>query len=273
MNGAETAAREDAELELLMVGVPLYSDTHGGVGWSTVGLLRLGPRVVLLDAGGPGSRLVLLERLADRGVRPRDVTDVLLTHLHWDHVYNVTLFPEATVHVGARELAWAAAAGPGPSHVAELHAAFVAALGPRLRTLEAGDEALPGVRALDLSGHTPGHLGFLLELGPTRSVFVGDAVKNRVEYLSGSFRDSADHEASRAALGRLVNLSRTGPLRLLFGHDDPILIQAGRVVADPFPLTSPPVPTVSVLDPVDRRWHSIVLQAAPTAASTERSLP
>ncbi|NWJ08719.1 MBLC1 protein, partial [Crypturellus undulatus] len=54
-----------------------------------------GPRVTaLVDTGGPWGRQRLLELLAAQGLRPGDVTHVLCTHGHSDHVGNLNLFPE-----------------------------------------------------------------------------------------------------------------------------------------------------------------------------------
>ncbi|XP_075597661.1 metallo-beta-lactamase domain-containing protein 1, partial [Balearica regulorum gibbericeps] len=59
-----------------------------------------GPVTALVDTGGPWDRERLLRGLSERGVSPRDVTHVVCTHGHSDHVGNVNLFPEATLVVG-----------------------------------------------------------------------------------------------------------------------------------------------------------------------------
>ncbi|KAJ6654880.1 hypothetical protein lerEdw1_006351 [Lerista edwardsae] len=65
----------------------------------TVSLVR-GPRLTLVDTGGPWGRERLLARLAELGVAPRDVRHVVCTHGHSDHVGNLNLFPEAELIVG-----------------------------------------------------------------------------------------------------------------------------------------------------------------------------
>ncbi|MCH3779592.1 MBL fold metallo-hydrolase, partial [Campylobacter coli] len=55
------------------------------------------------------------------GVAPADITDVVLTHAHYDHAVNFTLFPNATIWIGARELQWAAAQPPGFNPLPELY--------------------------------------------------------------------------------------------------------------------------------------------------------
>lgn len=65
---------------------------------STVTLLRDGDAVVIVDPGMVADRALILDPLADLGVRPEDVTDVVLSHHHPDHTLNVALFPQARVH-------------------------------------------------------------------------------------------------------------------------------------------------------------------------------
>jgi glyoxylase-like metal-dependent hydrolase (beta-lactamase superfamily II) len=65
---------------------------------STVGLVRDGDAVIVVDPGlvpGPGA---ILEPLAELGVRPEDVTDVVFSHHHPDHTLNAALFPGARFH-------------------------------------------------------------------------------------------------------------------------------------------------------------------------------
>ena len=50
----------------------------------------------------------LIEKLKERGLEPKDVTDLLLTHAHYDHILNWTTFQHARIVIGAHELAWAA---------------------------------------------------------------------------------------------------------------------------------------------------------------------
>jgi glyoxylase-like metal-dependent hydrolase (beta-lactamase superfamily II) len=65
---------------------------------STVGLVRDGDLVLVVDPGFVPSRAGLLDRLADLGVAPGDVTDIVISHHHPDHTVNIALFPEARVH-------------------------------------------------------------------------------------------------------------------------------------------------------------------------------
>uniref|UniRef100_A0A8C3SLL4 Metallo-beta-lactamase domain-containing protein 1 n=1 Tax=Chelydra serpentina TaxID=8475 RepID=A0A8C3SLL4_CHESE len=65
----------------------------------TVTLVQ-GPRLTLVDTGGPWGRERLLGLLAAQGVAPGDVSHVVCTHGHSDHAGNLNLFPGATLLVG-----------------------------------------------------------------------------------------------------------------------------------------------------------------------------
>ena len=106
----------------LVQGFPGKATVHGGLGWSGVTLLRGDGRTMLVDCGGFGVRAPLARALADHGVAPRDVTDVLLTHVHYDHAVNALLFGRAALWIGAADLEWACAREPGFDPVPELYA-------------------------------------------------------------------------------------------------------------------------------------------------------
>src|SRR5512135_2345385 len=95
----------DYDLDIIVQGFPGKSVCHGGLGWSTVALIRGQGRVMLVDAGSFGMRRIIIERLAKRGLKPADVTDLLLSHSHHDHAVNWTLFRHARIVIGAQELA------------------------------------------------------------------------------------------------------------------------------------------------------------------------
>jgi glyoxylase-like metal-dependent hydrolase (beta-lactamase superfamily II) len=86
-----------AEIQILCEGYVHEGDDELRVG-STVGFVRDGEALVVIDPGmvpGPAS---ILDPLARHGVAPDDVTDVVLSHHHPDHTLNVALFPNARVH-------------------------------------------------------------------------------------------------------------------------------------------------------------------------------
>jgi N-acyl homoserine lactone hydrolase len=98
---------DDYEIDIVVQGFPGKSVCHGGLGWSTVVLLRAHGRLALIDTGNMSMRTMLIKRFADRGVKPADITDLLLTHSHHDHSANWTMFPKARIVIGA-PMSWPA---------------------------------------------------------------------------------------------------------------------------------------------------------------------
>ena len=221
------------DVDVLIQGFPGRAICHGGLGWSTITLLRGQGRVVLVDVGAFGVRKPLARQLAARGVRPEDVTDVVLTHAHYDHAVNFTLFPEATVWIGDAELAWAAAAPPGFNPLPELyvrelsHSQRVKRLTP---SMTPGDDFLPGMRAIAAPGHTPGHLIFMLAGRDGPVLFTGDAAKNRAELVSRQVADSEDMAESLHSIDTIWACWKASAGTVLIpGHDLPMRLDAHGV--------------------------------------------
>ncbi len=215
----------------LTVGFPGKTATHGGLGWASVGLLRDDEHTILVDTGPPQYTALLKERLAALGLSPQDVTHILTTHLHWDHISNFTMFGNATVVVGRDELEWARTQPPGTFLVPDVHVARLVAMSERVLRVAEGEEFLPGVAAHLTPGHTPAHLAFSVEVGEGRVLFAGDAVKNRYELATGEVDSSLDFAASRASVEALRDILATGDgIVMVPGHDVRLALSDGEVV-------------------------------------------
>ncbi|CUR58468.1 putative Metallo-beta-lactamase [metagenome] len=216
--------------DLLVQGFPGSSPSNGGMGWSSVGLVRTGGHVVLLDTGPFGVRDLLRRRLADHGLEPADITDVVLTHAHHDHAINWPMFVNARVHLSAVELGWSVKVSPGTSPVAEFSMRELARRDVARPLVDDGEIA-PGLRTVLLPGHTPGSLMVVVDVPGARTYFVGDAVKNRAELLSGTAEASLDSVASHLAitLVRARWLAEDGSV-VVPGHDLPLAWRGGESV-------------------------------------------
>jgi len=154
---------------------------------TNVFLLRAGGKIALFDAGAgtlfksPGK---LPETLASLGIKPEDVDYVLLTHMHMDHIGGLLqeekrAFPKAKLLVAKVELnSWIALAAENPSHAnaAKVKSVISAYGDDILPPFAFGDTLLPGVKALDASGHTPGHTVYQLTADGKSLLIVGDLI-------------------------------------------------------------------------------------------------
>lgn len=122
--------------------------------------------------------------LSRAGFTREQVSHVLLTHIHSDHIGGLfdgdsARYPNAVVHVPRGDLAFYA---DDPAGVPEWKRGSVANLGRlrwlydgRVRSFDPG-AVLPGIEAIALQGHTPGHSGFLLRDGNATLLMWGDVV-------------------------------------------------------------------------------------------------
>lgn len=215
------------DLEVLVNGYPGKAYPHGGLGWSTVVLLRGHGRIVVLDGGGYGLRKVLPALLKDRGIATADVTDLLLSHAHHDHSVNWPMFRQARIWIGRTELAWALGLPWGETSVPE-HAIEALSRWPTLRLMDEGDEVLPGIVTRLAPGHTPGHLIFVIAGDGQDCVLLQDAVKNRVELTTRTTDMTYDPAVSRATIDMVWEICRSRPGVLLIpGHDLPLVVENG----------------------------------------------
>lgn len=233
MNSGERSARFGLEeggwrIDVLVQGYPGKSVCHGGLGWSTIVLLRGHGHRALIDTGSFGQRQPVLDRLAAHGLAPADVTHVLLTHTHWDHALNWVMFPKARVLVDGSELDWSLQEPWGLTPVPELYVRELAG-SPQLQRFAPGETLLPGITAHAAPGHTPGHVIFLLAGGARDVIFTGDAAKNRAEMLSRTADMTYDPAVSRASMEAIWTLWRAKPTSVLVpGHDAPMILEKGE---------------------------------------------
>ena len=215
-------------LNVLVQGFPGKSVCHGGLGWSTIALIRDGERAILVDTGSFNARHNIHAGLKRLGLAPADVTDVLLTHAHYDHALNWVLFPKARIHIGRAEMDWATPIGPGDHVLPELYIQALSA-SSQLSLVEDGDEVLPGWRAVQCGGHTPGSLVFVLTGAEWTVLFTGDAAKNRAELLGRRGNMQMDAGEAAASFDRIWALWRERPNTLLVpGHDIPMVLEDGK---------------------------------------------
>jgi glyoxylase-like metal-dependent hydrolase (beta-lactamase superfamily II) len=165
-------------------------------------LVRSGDRLALIDCGlGPLDRPpfrggALLASLAAHGVAPEDITDVLFTHLHFDHVGWATqqgriVFPNATYR--CHEDDWAHFVGPDEKATKKL-----SPLTERMALWAGSGPLLPGVDVMTAPGHTPGSTIIVLSSGAERAMLLGDVVHCPIELLDDEWAGMSDVDEALA---------------------------------------------------------------------------
>jgi glyoxylase-like metal-dependent hydrolase (beta-lactamase superfamily II) len=153
-------------------------------------LIRHRQKTILVDAGG-GSMVPTLGRLPDHlraaGTPPEAIGTILLTHLHSDHANGLVdaeeraVFPNAELVMHQKEAVFWLDRRVTPQDSDRLRRNTLGAqrvtapYRDRIRRIDDG-EVLPGISAVLLAGHTPGHTGWLLESGGERLLIWGDIV-------------------------------------------------------------------------------------------------
>jgi len=161
---------------------------------------RSGARVVLVDTGfmkeGIGQEMSEkfdipywispLTMLGALEIKPEDVTDIILSHAHFDHMGSVSKFPNAQIYIQKREwLSWMEAMALPPQfgfltlaiNPDDLRAGFDASVEHRMTLLDGdADNVLPGIHVRTGEGHTLGQQFVLINSARGKLVISGDCV-------------------------------------------------------------------------------------------------
>ena len=228
------ATSPDVPINELVIGGPANQKVDIAM---VVWLIRGGGHTILFDSGFHRDTFLKEfpmkdylrpdEAVATAGVRPEDVTDIVISHAHWDHMGGIDLFPRATIWIQREEYryytadAWQPGGNHGgidPDDVKELVKLNTEG---RVRLVDGDDrEIFPGIRAFTGARHTYCSQ-YLLVDGDPPYVLASD---NAYFYLNLSARlpsatfSDADHAANVAAQARMISLAGSVD-RVVPGHD------------------------------------------------------
>ncbi len=191
-------------------------------------VVRSGDRTILVDAGlgmDPNLKLEkagrLVQRLEAAGIALSSITDVVVTHMHMDHIGGLIIDgthdrfrPDLRVHVAAAEVEFwkdpdfSKTVMPQgfPDALRAAAKRFMAQYGDQIVTFETEAQVAPGVAALLTGGHTPGHCMVRVASGDDRLTFVGDAIF-QVGFDQPEWFNGFEHDPEESARVR-INLLR-----------------------------------------------------------------
>lgn len=187
-----------------------------------VTLLRDGTNTVLFDVGSGHDFMPTAGKLAEAmdalGVTAQEITHVVFTHAHPDHLWGLLdefdepIFADATFMIGKAE--WDYWMDPATvDTIGTERQSFAVGAQRRLSVLEDrivtfgdGEEIIPGVAARATFGHTPGHMAYEIRNGSDACMVLGDCISNhhlafaRPDWMSGSDQDPDMGIATRVKL-------------------------------------------------------------------------
>jgi glyoxylase-like metal-dependent hydrolase (beta-lactamase superfamily II) len=191
-------------------------------------VVRSGEQTILVDAGlgmDPNLKLEkagrLVQRLEAAGIPLDSITDVVITHMHMDHIGGLTIDgthermrPDLRVHVAAAEVEFwknpdfSKTVMPEgfPDALRATAKRFMEQYGSQFRTFDTEAEVAPGVTAQLTGGHTPGHCMVRVASGGDALTFVGDAIF-QVGFDQPGWYNGFEHDPEESERVR-VNLLR-----------------------------------------------------------------
>ncbi len=213
-----------------------YLPTDLGYSHTNHLLVELGAAKVLVDVGS-GTRFLptagrLLANMAAAGVAAEDITHVVITHAHPDHIWGIrdefdeTIFPQAEYVIGAAERAYWMQDGlvdkvPTDAQQFVLGAVNSIAAREDWTLAEDGHAVAPGIRLIATPGHTPGHMSLVVEDAGKQLIALGDSMSHAVlnfarpDWFNGFDADGAQTVATRT---RLLDMAATDGMAVLGYH-------------------------------------------------------
>jgi glyoxylase-like metal-dependent hydrolase (beta-lactamase superfamily II) len=204
-----------------------------------------GGRVFLVDCGFYRERLIQQWKVQDYarppaaigplGLQPEDVTDIIITHMHWDHAGSLELFPKATVWIQRDEFtyytgdAWQPKGSHGGIEAEDVLALVKANLDGRLRLLHNEEELLPGLNAHQGGCHTHASQFVSVDTASGTVVLASDNVYLYENLEKKTPVAGADVVCNLEAQKRILELA-SNPRLIVPGHD-PMVFSRFQAVA------------------------------------------
>jgi glyoxylase-like metal-dependent hydrolase (beta-lactamase superfamily II) len=198
-------------------------------------VLRRGGETLLVDVGfdpvvgerrGRTCLCAPVDALRELGIAPGSVAQIVVTHLHYDHVGNLLAFPDAELLLHERELDfWCGPDGVSAAHSApiereEIDYVASAHRDGRVRLLDDDGEVAKGVHAVRVGGHSPGQLILVVDGRSGPVLLASDAVHYYEELERGwPFEIVVDLEEMVTGYETVKRLAAERGAPVVAGHD------------------------------------------------------
>lgn len=159
---------------------------HGRTILVDCGFMKEGKGIAVAEKFGIPRWISPVRMIAEMGVAADDISDIVLSHAHFDHMGSIEQFPKAKLHIQKREfLSWIELMALPRQFgfltqvldTDDIYSALDAAREHRLALLDGDtDTVLPGVHVRSGEGHTIGQQYVILETAKGRIVIAGDCV-------------------------------------------------------------------------------------------------
>ncbi|WP_332682288.1 MBL fold metallo-hydrolase [Bosea sp. (in: a-proteobacteria)] len=199
--------------------------------------IQSGGKLALIDTGngdsGAPTSGAWMRNFRAAGLDPKDVSSVVFSHFHGDHINGFRLkdgtavFPNAEVMVPAAEWAfWMddARMSAAPDAMKGAFAGVRRVFGPvakEVKQFEAGKEVLPGITAVAAPGHTPGHTVFAVTSGAGKLMIMSDTTNHPALFVRNPDWSAVfDMDGPQAAATRrkLLDMASADRMQVAFYH-------------------------------------------------------
>jgi glyoxylase-like metal-dependent hydrolase (beta-lactamase superfamily II) len=193
----------------------MCSTNFGSPGFSSSYLIQTENYNILFDVGHNGLRNVLTTKLKQYGIDFKSINFVILSHDHWDHVMNYSIFQNSKFIIGKiyeknRDNDWA----------------YVPFLEEELNKMDTlyieKDQEIKlddRIRIISVPGHTEGHIATIIEENNEIGILAGDTIPSLSSFLRG--RPDLIFYSEKAAISSFNKLLSYSPTIIFPGHDTP----------------------------------------------------